>query len=167
MEQPGQVEVHLLTGCCHEAERAEIVWFRLEGLKSALSHEGHSHLDMTIEEIRSSTRILRELADLSQVHQERVPVVLDHLNIVLPSLSRSLRDITTHYEDTTLSKQNRWRKMYHVLTKEAGGLYLPQRFLLYNEFLSTLRELLARYVPLGCVSSTEPANADEDRRASI
>ncbi|KAI9171298.1 hypothetical protein HJFPF1_00780 [Paramyrothecium foliicola] len=144
MEQPGQVEVHLLTGCCHEAERAEIVWFRLEGLKSALSKTGHPHLDMTIEELRTTTRILRELADLSQVHQDRVPVVLNHLNIILPSLSRSLRDITSHYEDTKLSKQNRWRKMYHVLTKEAGGLLLPQRFLLYNQFLNSLKELLAR-----------------------
>jgi hypothetical protein len=70
--------------------------------------------------------------------------VLDHLNIILPSLSRSLRDITSHYEDTTLSKQNRWRKMYHVLTKEAEGILLPQRFALYNQFLYSLRALLTR-----------------------
>ena len=144
MEQPGQVEVHLLTGCCHEAERAEIVWFRLDGLKSALGQDGHPHLNMTIDELRVTTRVLRELADLSQVHQDRVPIVLDHLNIILPSLSRSLRDITSHYEDTTLSKQNRWRKMYHVLTKEAEGILLPQRFALYNQFLYSLRALLTR-----------------------
>lgn len=144
MEQPGEVEVHLLTGCCHEAERAETVWFRLDGLKGALGQDGHAHLDMTIEELQTTTRILRELADLSQVHQDRVPIVLDHLNIALPSLSRSLRDITGHYEDTKLSKQNRWRKMYHTLTREAGGLLLPSRFLLYNQFFTSLRGLLTR-----------------------
>jgi hypothetical protein len=133
-----------LTGCCHEAERAEIVWFRLGGLKEALAQDGHPHLDMTIEELHNTTRILRELADLSQIHQDRVPIVLDHLNIVLPSLSRSLRDITSHYEDTKISKQNRWRKMYHTLSKEAGGLALPQRFQLYNHFFSCLRGLLTR-----------------------
>ncbi|KFA66550.1 hypothetical protein S40285_00703 [Stachybotrys chlorohalonatus IBT 40285] len=144
VEKTAPVEVHLLKGCCLEAERADIVWFRLEGLKAALNEQGHPHLDATIEEIRKVSNLLRELADLSQVHQDRVPVTLDHLNIVLPCLSRSLRDITSHYEDKKLTKQNRWRKMYHQMTNEIGGIPLPQRFVLYNQFLTLLRDLLAR-----------------------
>ncbi|KAF4335245.1 hypothetical protein FBEOM_10895 [Fusarium beomiforme] len=34
--------------------------------------------------------------------------------------------------------------MYHSMTQEAGGLSLPQRFILYNRFLTLLRELLLR-----------------------
>ncbi|KAF5980835.1 hypothetical protein FCOIX_4585 [Fusarium coicis] len=97
-----------------------------------------------MEEVSISGQLLRELAEYSKVHFSRVPVVLDYLEIILPCLSRSLRDITTYYEDRTLTKENRWRKMYHSMTQEAGGLSLPQRFILYNRFLSLLRELLLR-----------------------
>lgn len=144
MEQNGQLEVHLLSGCCLEAERADVVALHLDGLRRALPEPSQPHLAVTIEEIRTSAQLLRELADHSQVHFTRVPVVLDYLNLLLPCLSRSLRDITSHYEDTSLSKDNRWRKMYHKMTEEAGGLLLPQRFLLYNHFLTLLRELLTR-----------------------
>lgn len=154
LEQSGQLEVHLLSGCCLEAERADVVAFHLEGLRNALLEPAHPHLSVTIEEIRTSAQLLRELADNSQVHFTRVPVVLDYLNIILPCLSRSLRDITAHYEDTSLSKENRWRKMYHKMTEEAGGLLLPQRFLLYNHFLTLLRELLTRSVLLFWIHGT-------------
>lgn len=144
MEQTGPIELHLLRGCCLEAERADVVGLSLEGLRNALSEKNHPHLTVTIEEIRSSSRLLREMADHSQVHIERVPMVLNYLNIVLPCLSRSLRDITAHYEDRSLSKENRWRKMYHNMTEEASGLLLPQRFMLYNHFLTLVREMLTR-----------------------
>jgi hypothetical protein len=79
------------------------------------------------------------------VHITRVPVVLDYLNVVLPCLSRSLRDIQTHIDDKTLSREIRWRKLYNKMTEEAGGLPLPQRFVLYNHFLTMLKYLLTRY----------------------
>lgn len=140
-----QVDAHLMQGCCLEAERAETVWFRLEGLRKYLPGPNDPHLVATIEEIRTSSRILRELADLSQVHQDRIPVVLDHLNIALPCISRSLRDITSHYEDRTISKNNRWRKMYHQMAAEGSGLRLPDRFLVYNHYFVCLRDLLTRF----------------------
>lgn len=140
----GQLELHLLQGCCLEAERADRVAVQLLGLRNALGEGTHTHLLMTMEEVSISGQLLRELAEYSKVHFSRVPVVLDYLEILLPCLSRSLRDITTYYEDRTLTKENRWRKMYHSMTQEAGGLSLPQRFILYNRFLSLLRELLLR-----------------------
>ncbi|KAF5705214.1 hypothetical protein FGLOB1_8099 [Fusarium globosum] len=140
----GQLELHLLQGCCLEAERADRVAVQLLGLRNALGEGIHTHLLMTMEEVSISGQLLRELAEYSKVHFSRVPVVLDYLEILLPCLSRSLRDITTYYEDRTLTKENRWRKMYHSMTQEAGGLSLPQRFILYNRFLSLLRELLLR-----------------------
>ncbi|KAM0462339.1 hypothetical protein ACHAPV_003813 [Trichoderma viride] len=121
------VDAHLLKGCCLEAERSDSVWLRLEGLFQALPEANRRQLRSLIDEIRTTSLILRELADLSQVHQDRVPLVLDPLNTILPCLSRSLRDIVTHYEDRKLTKVNRWRTMFHEMTNEAGGLQLPQR----------------------------------------
>ncbi|RSM14004.1 hypothetical protein CEP52_001580 [Fusarium oligoseptatum] len=144
MVPSGQLGLHLLQGCLLEAQRADKVAFHLVGLRNSLPEAPHAHLVVTTEEIRISAQLLRELAEYSQTHFSRVPVVLDYLEIILPCLSRSLRDITTHYEDRTLTKENRWRKMYHSMTTEAGGLSLPQRFILYNHFLTLLRELLTR-----------------------
>jgi len=138
------VEMHLLQGCCREAERADLVAVGLDQLRAALPEAFHGHLVGLTEEIRGSSRLLRDLADRSQVHIARVPIVLNYLHVVLPCLCRSLRDITAHYEDKALSREIRWRKMYHKLTEEAGGLPLPQRFVLYNHFLSLLKQLLTR-----------------------
>lgn len=148
MEQPGNPSVlvgtNLFRNCCQEAERADIVARGLDQLRAALSESFHSHLIALAEEIRSSSRLLRELANRSQVHIARVPIVANYLGVLLPCLSRTLRDITTHYDDKTLSREIRWRKMYNKMTEEAGGLPLPQRFVLYNTFLSLLSQLLTR-----------------------
>lgn len=94
------------------------------------------------EEIRRSSQLLRELADHSRMHGSRAVMVVNHLNVILPCLSRTLRDITSHYEDKAVSRETRWRKMYHDMLKEAGGLSLPQRFMMYNHFLTLLLFLL-------------------------
>jgi hypothetical protein len=139
------VEAHLLQGCCLEAERAERTALSLDGLRSVLPESFHGHMILVSEEIKNASIMLRDLADRSQVHIARVPVVLDYLNVVLPCLCKSLRDIMTYIEDKTLSRQTRWRKMYNKMTEEAGGLPLPQRFALYNHFLTMLKHLLTRY----------------------
>jgi hypothetical protein len=144
MEYTGQIDNHLLAGCCREADRADLVSLGLEGLRNTLPDSFHGHMTSVMEEIRNSSRLLRDLADRSQIHYKRVPVVLNYLNIVLPCLCRSLRDITTYYEDKTISKEIRWRKMYNKMTDEVGGMPLPQRFVLYNHFLTLLRHLLTR-----------------------
>jgi hypothetical protein len=146
MDYTGQVDAHLLHGCCREADRADLVALNLEGLKQALPDTFHGHMTAVTEGIHASSRLLRDLADRSQVHFARVPVMLNYLNIILPCLCRSLRDITTYYEDKTVSKEIRWRKMYHKMTEEVGGLPLPLRFQLYNHFLALLRLLLTRCV---------------------
>ena len=145
-EYTGEIDAHLLTGCCREAERADLVGLGLEGLRNALPETFHGHLTAVVDEIRGSSRLLRDLADRSQVHYARVPMVLNHLNVVLPCMCRSLRDIANYYEDRTVSKEIRWRKMYNKMTEEVGGLPLPQRFVLYNHFLSLLRQLLTKWV---------------------
>lgn len=137
-------ETRLLRECCREAEGADIVARGLDQLRAALSESFHSHLIALAEEIRGSSRLLRDLADRSQVHIARVQIVANYLSVLLPCLSRTLKDITAHYEDKTLTREIRWRKMYNKMTEEAGGLPLPQRFVLYNHFLSLLKQLLTR-----------------------
>ncbi|KAK3330280.1 hypothetical protein B0H66DRAFT_611683 [Apodospora peruviana] len=137
-------ETLLLQGCSTEADRADIVAGGLDKLRTTLSESFHGQLINLAEEIRSTSRLLRDLADRSQIHRSRVPIVLNHLNVVLPCLQRTLRDITGYYEDKTLSRETRWRKMYNKMTEEAGGLALPRRFSLYNHFLALLKQLLTR-----------------------
>ncbi|KAK1671204.1 hypothetical protein BDP55DRAFT_696994 [Colletotrichum godetiae] len=145
MEQSLQrIDYRLLQGCCLEAERADIISVSLEGLRMALPEAYGGTITSLVDEIRRSGRKLRDLADRSQMHFTRVPILLNYLDVVLPCYQRSLRDINKFYEDRTVSKDMRWRKMYHKMTQEASGLPLPQRFMLYNSFLESLRHLLMR-----------------------
>ncbi|OLN97137.1 hypothetical protein CCHL11_02245 [Colletotrichum chlorophyti] len=129
MEQTLQrMDFRLLQQCCCEAERADLVSMNLEGLRMALPEVYGGHITALAGEVRSSSRILRDLADLSQVHFTRVPILLNYLNIVLPCLSKTLRDILNYYDDRTVSRETRWRRMYHRMTQEVNGLPLPQRF---------------------------------------
>ena len=146
LDTPATVDMTLIQGCCQEAERATIVHYTLSALRDALPVNFHAHMDGLREEIRTSSQLLRELADRSRVYYSRIPVVVDYLNVVLPCLCKSLRDITQYYEDKTVKKEIRWRKMYNEMTEEAAGLPLPQRFALYNVFLVMLIQLLTRLV---------------------
>lgn len=137
-------DVALLQGCYLEAQRSDAVWIKLEGLRIALNEPSNSLLAAVIAEIRLGARRLREVGDLSQVRRDRVPFVLNPLNVLLPCLSRSLRDITYHYEDRTRSKSSRWRNMYLTMAAEDDGLSLPARFVTYNQYVALLRDILIR-----------------------
>ncbi|VUC19871.1 unnamed protein product [Clonostachys rosea] len=159
MDPVGSVAFHLFSGCCLEADRADTIVFHLEKLRSGVTGNTQ-HLTATIEEIRANGGHLRELVDFAQVHRDRVPTLLNFLNILLPCLSRSLRDILFYCVDRSATKKNRWRKMYHHLTAESDGLPLPQRFTLYNYFLKSIRDVLIR-------SSSFDLNGLENARTKI
>lgn len=144
MVQASHLGIQLLQVCLLGAEKAGVVAYHMDALRMALSGTPQPHLTVTTEEIKISSQLLRELAYCGQSHIPQVPVVLEYLEIILPCLLRSLRDIASHYEDKTRTKENRWRKMYHSMTEEVGGLPLQQRFILYNHFLALLRDLLTR-----------------------
>ncbi|PHH73581.1 hypothetical protein CDD82_5381 [Ophiocordyceps australis] len=144
MDQAGQVGAHLLRGCCLEAQRSDSVSRQLNTLSSALGDCAKSHLASIVQEIATGARLLRELADLSQIHLNRVPLILNPLNVVLPCLSRSLRDIATHCADKSLSRSNRWRLLHCTMVNETGGLSLLRRFDTYNQFFASIRGLLIR-----------------------
>ncbi|KAJ3945786.1 uncharacterized protein N0V96_004127 [Colletotrichum fioriniae] len=133
MEQGIQrIDYRLLQGCCLEAERADIISVSLEGLRMALPEAYGGTITSLVDEIRRSARKLRDLADRSQMHFTRVPILLNYLDVILPCYSKTLRDITEFYEDRTVSKDMRWRRMYHKMTQELrqqlnSGLSSDQR----------------------------------------
>lgn len=143
---PGSIETHLVSGCVREAERSEIVAMRLDALRATLAENFHAHLFSLAEEIRMCSVVLRDIADKAQVYSSRVSIVLNYLNVVLPCLCKTLRDITDYYENRTMSKEIRWRTMYHKMSAEAQGMTLSQRFHLYQQFLVQLRAMLIKYV---------------------
>lgn len=133
-------DVFLLQGCCLEADRYDYVSGLLQGLCCALIQVGRYPLRVVIHELEASSRVLRELTDLSQIHQDRVPLILDSLNIVLCCLSRFLRDMTTYLCDGTRPRASRWRAMCRGMADEAGGLPLSRRFWAYNQYLTSVRD---------------------------
>jgi hypothetical protein len=100
-------------------------------------------LALTINKITEISQRLRELADIAQVNRDHLVYVLDPLNIVLPCLCRTLRDIKTYYDDRTRSKEDRWRCMYHCMNDEVGQPLLS-RFEIYHRYISGLRDILFR-----------------------
>ncbi|KAI8630562.1 hypothetical protein F5Y19DRAFT_474352 [Xylariaceae sp. FL1651] len=134
----------VLNGCCVEAERAERVGLSLQVLRNALPEHLHSHLTAVIDHLHDTSGLLRDLADKSQVHLSQVPVVIDYLNVVLPCLCKTLRDIMGYYDNKSLNKEHRWRVMYHKMSNELPGTTLPARFVMYNQFLGLLNHLLTR-----------------------
>ena len=135
----------LLHGCYVESLRSDDISLKFEGLRIAINEPRNSHLAAIITEIRRGGRRLRELADLAQVQRDRVPSVLTPLNIVLPCLSRTLRDMKRFYEDRTQSTVYRWRDMYHKMEGEAGTPLIA-RFMTYNSYFGLLKDIIARLV---------------------
>ena len=128
----------MLDGCCHEAERADRVGACLRQLRTALPDKFHPHLTAVIDQLQVTSQLPRDLADKSQVYLSQVPVMIDYLNVILPCLCRTLRDIMSYYEDSSMDKEHRWRAMYHTMSSELLGTTLPARFVMYNQFTHSL-----------------------------
>ncbi|OAA53790.1 hypothetical protein SPI_09235 [Niveomyces insectorum RCEF 264] len=134
----------LIGGCFQEAMSADLVAGCLENLRGFLAEPLHPHLNALIDEIRKCSRVLRQIVEETRTHHSRTPVLLDYLDMLLPCFRRSLADIKGYYENKSMTKELRWRTMYHKMTEEASGLHLPQRFALYHQFLVLLEQMLTR-----------------------
>ncbi|RYO76092.1 hypothetical protein DL766_002297 [Monosporascus sp. MC13-8B] len=144
MQQHLVLGQELLQGCHLEAHRANIVAIQLQGLRAALPEHYYAHLDALIGEIQIGSKLLRDVGDQLLVHIPHVPQVVDYLNVLLPCLCKSLRDITIYYNDRTMTKEKRWRYLYYKMGAEHPGILLPARFSMYNQYLQFLLLLLAR-----------------------
>lgn len=134
----------LLNGCFLEADRADMVGLNLQGLRNALPEKFHPHMSGIIDEIYNTSRLLRDIAEQAQIHLTQLPAVFDYLNVILPCLCKTLRDIMAFYEDKSMNKEHRWRTMYYKLGNELPGTTLPARFIMYNQFLRLLQDLMTR-----------------------
>ena len=139
-------ESHIFIGCYREAERSDSVALALEVFLNSLPDSFYGYnLSALAEDIRSSSRLLKELGDRAQVHASLVPTVQRYLMVLLPCLCRTLRDIMSCIEDKTLTKKNRYQALrLNMLNIE--GLSIETRFTLYNQFLALLLQLLSRHV---------------------
>jgi hypothetical protein len=96
-----------------------------------------------VRQIQFSSRLLRDLYDLSPIYRVRVRVVLEYLVILLPCYKRTLHEIFHHLGDPGLPFQQIWINIYNQLSKE-DGMPVGNRFELYNSFLIQLVRLLSR-----------------------
>lgn len=136
----------ILGSCCQEAMGADFVASCLDNLCSTLPDQMRPHIIASSDGLRMCGRLLRDIVGHSNIHYTRVPLALDYLDMLLPCLHRTIGDIRKYYDDSSLSKDIRWRTMYHKMTDEAGGIPLPQRFALFNQYLVLLDQMLIRYV---------------------
>lgn len=134
----------LLGSCCNEAMGADLTSGLLDNLRNFLEEPLHPHMIVLSDGLRACARLLRDLVGNSNRNYARVPVTLDYLEVLLPSLRCTLAQIKAYYDDASLTMGLRWRTMYHKMTEEADGLPLPQRVGLYNQFLHLLGYMLTR-----------------------
>ena len=88
MQDALALEISLIQGCGLEAERCVAVAGSLDGLRLVVPEANHPDMFATITETHRCARFLEGLAQESAIYQDRVPIVLDHLNVLLPSLSK-------------------------------------------------------------------------------
>jgi hypothetical protein len=86
-------------GCWQEARRADQIAAMLLSLRTALEPEFYDNITAVLKEIESSSRLLRDLYDLFPTYRNRVPVVIYYLNVLLPSLQKTLRDMNIYLDN--------------------------------------------------------------------
>jgi hypothetical protein len=87
-----------LLGCWREAQRADKVAVQLVRIRREIDLEFYDHITAVLREIESTSRLLRDIYDLFTVYRSRVPVILYYLNVLLPSLCKSLKDMILYLE---------------------------------------------------------------------
>lgn len=130
-------------GCWHEADRADLVAVHLIRLKELFGLEFYDHISAVLREVESTSRLLRDLYDLFPIYQSRFPVVEYYLDIVLPSVQRTLRDMMVYIDNDGLTPRSQWTIMIERMNSLAS-LTLASRFVAYNDFLIQLIRLLSR-----------------------
>lgn len=74
-------------------------------VRTVLQPEFHDKISAVLKEVESCSRLLRDLYDLVPVYRTRVPVVAYYLNVVLPSLQKTLRDMLIYLDDNSIYSQ--------------------------------------------------------------
>jgi len=87
-----------LLGCWREARRADMVAAGLLRCRNILDLEFYDQISAVLREVESSSRLLRDLYDLFPIYRSRVPIVIYSLNLLLPSICKSMKEMTLYLE---------------------------------------------------------------------
>lgn len=88
-----------LLGCWREAQRADKVAARLLQISSTLQQEFYEHITAVLKEIETTSRLLRDLYDLSPIYRSGFPVMVYDLNVLLPSLQKTLQHMMIYVDN--------------------------------------------------------------------
>ncbi|KAH8808350.1 hypothetical protein F5884DRAFT_366070 [Xylogone sp. PMI_703] len=131
------------SGCWLEAQRADLVARNINQLRNALDLEFSEHTTALLRQVEATSRFLRDLYDLFPIYHTRVAILTYYLQVLLPCLQKTLRDMRVYVDNKGLQPIQQWKLMTERLA-EQGGMTVIQRFVLYNEFLVQLIRLLSR-----------------------
>ena len=132
-----------LFGVWREAARADKVAAHLSRIRHDLSEEYFERITAVLREVESSSRLLRDFHDLFPIYRSRVPIVLYYLQVILPCYCKTLRDMVIYLDNSELNPRRQWVLMNERLNDQ-GGMTLPQRFVMYIDFMVQLIRLLSR-----------------------
>jgi len=131
-------------GCWREAERADLVSMQLTRLKDLLGLELYDHISTVLREVDNISRLLRDLYDLFPIYRSRFPLVEYYLDIVLPSVQRTFKDMMIYVDNEGLPPRTQWLMMIDRMN-DLAHLTLASRLVVYSDFLIQLITLLSRY----------------------
>lgn len=132
-----------LLGCWREAQRADKVAAQLLRIRNAVGLEFYENITAILREVESSSRLLRDLYDLFPIYRSRVPIIIYYLNIVLPSLCKTLQEMMIYIDNAGLPPKAQWTLMVERLGA-AGGMSLAARMVMYVSMLIQLIQLLSK-----------------------
>ncbi|KAM3531140.1 hypothetical protein MY4038_004636 [Beauveria bassiana] len=111
----------------------------LTGLRHHLSKSASDELDDLCNQLRRLRRAMLGFADLFPLHKEAIHTCLNHLDITLPSVSKTLDDIQRHCHAQYSFADGAWdRLIMDMTTGRRRRLELWDRFELYTDFFENL-----------------------------
>ena len=135
-----------LLGCWREAQRADKVSVELIRMRKALGLEFYDPISTILRGIELSSRLLRDLYDLFPIYRARVPIIVYYLNVILPSLCKTLKEMLVYVDNPNLAVRSQWILMGEKMGVLSAGMDLDERHVVYNEFLVQLIRLLGKCV---------------------
>ncbi|KFY08077.1 hypothetical protein V492_06556 [Pseudogymnoascus sp. VKM F-4246] len=124
------------------AQRADDIAAALTRIRTSLTSSSHASITNVINEVLHSGSLLRDLSDLLRIYRNRVSLVREFLNILLPCFERTVEDIRYLLGEKG-SLASVWGGMERAMEREGGGS-LYTRFIMYNGYMVQLVRLLSR-----------------------
>lgn len=132
-------------GCWHEARRADKVSGLLLLLRTKNELDDHyDRMTILLRDVELSSRLLRDLYDLFAIYRSRIPYIYYYLNVILPSMSKTMRDMMTYIDNDELPTRSQWTLMGERWP-DVTEMGLSNRFQMYCEALVQIIRLLSRY----------------------